>query len=74
LVLPLIFRSTQLLMDSPEVVTPVKTGAQRTYNHLKTLNFVLRRNDRKNRFQALSNFINYFPVHISKRFASRALG
>ena len=37
-------------MASQKVVTPVKTGVQIFYNHMKTLDSGFRRNDGKRRF------------------------
>jgi hypothetical protein len=44
---PLVF----ILADPQKVVTPVKTGVQNIFNHLKRLDSGLRRNDRNDLFR-----------------------
>ena len=45
-------------MASQKVVTPVKTGVQIFYNHMKTLDSGFRRNDGKTNFETFYEIIN----------------
>jgi len=47
------------MMVSEKVVTPVKTGVQRTYNYLKRLDSGFRRNDSKAYFLTFYEYIIY---------------
>jgi hypothetical protein len=54
----------QILMHSEILVTPAKAGVQRLYNYLNELDSGFRRNDEKEPFRTICEFIKYHRKEI----------